>query len=168
MTQPVRTIDETAPTATDLFSPARLRGHLDGLDLPRAEVAARIGCTEAELSCYEDGVTQPPVRVRAALAAMLGVTVEAFDQQCDDWADDYVDAVACYCQPETDAELDAAATALRILQPIVDRHRRATVAAWDPELTDRDGRSGSCAESEGTEQMRQHGHSTPRCPGHPA
>ncbi len=125
-------VDATTPTGP--FSPARLRGHLDGAGRSRAEVATRIGRTEAEVTSYEDGAAQPPPRVRAALAAMLGVPIDDLGQKRHDWAADYVDTVAGYCQPETDAELDAVAAALRQLDAIADRHRRAA-AGPTPALT---------------------------------
>lgn len=121
-------------TPTGPFSPARLSGHLDGSGLSRDEVATRIGCTEAEVSSYEDGAAQPPPRVLAALAAVLGVPIDDLDQKRDDWAADYVDTVAAYCRPETDAELDAVAAALRRLDAVTDRHRRAA-AGPTPALT---------------------------------
>lgn len=160
MTPPASNTDVTTPAATDPFSPSRLSGHLDGLGLSRAKVAARIGRTEPELTAYEDGVTQPPRRVAAALAGVLGVTVGDLHQQRGDWADDYVDAVAGYCQPETEAELEAAASALRSLDAIVDRHRRATAGAvatpnperHSPDPTATAGLRLTCAESDGPDQ----------------
>lgn len=58
------------------FKPQDMVSARTRLGLTQAQLAQRIGCTQAAVSHYESGARQPSVETLAALLAALGLRME--------------------------------------------------------------------------------------------
>ncbi|MFN2383255.1 MAG: helix-turn-helix domain-containing protein [Gemmatimonadota bacterium] len=101
----------------------RLRGHRNGMNLSLADVAERVGITEADARAYETGACQPPATALRALAELFGTTVDDLCAPRRDGMRDYFAAVVAHMPPLADEEIAAIAAILRRI-----RHRQHTIS----------------------------------------
>lgn len=95
------------------FSPARLRGHRDGLGLTQEQLARRVALHRLDYHLIEDGVLAPSKALAAALAHALDLPAHELDRT-GTYEEDYAAAVLQHVEPMTAEDIAQAADAIYV------------------------------------------------------
>jgi transcriptional regulator with XRE-family HTH domain len=74
---PARALNKRSPTLTDAAVGRRIRDYRVSVGMPLAELSALVGVSQPQLYRYEAGLTRVAASRLIAIAAALGVSVEA-------------------------------------------------------------------------------------------
>lgn len=74
---PVRALNKRSPTLTDAAVGRRIRDYRVSVGMPLAELSGLVGVSQPQLYRYEAGLTRVAASRLIAIAAALGVSVEA-------------------------------------------------------------------------------------------
>lgn len=94
------------------FSPARLRGHRDGLRLSTHEVAYRCTFGDSIYEQIEAGEREVTHLVAQRLASALDVPLAELYSENASYEDDYADAALQHTAPMSNEDIDRAAKAI--------------------------------------------------------